>query len=637
MQTVTCPPPERLKAYLAGKLDDDASDVLAMHLLDCADCGQTATNLECEPDTLIELLQADVPAPVTSDSVQVGSHVAAWPSELSVPSVLGQYELLSRLGTGGMGAVYLGRHKSLDKQVAIKLLPALPAQNAEFVARFQREMRAAGKLDHPAIVRTTDAGEQQGIHFLVMDAIDGMDLSRIVRAEQKLSIADACRVVQQAAMGLAHAHEMGIVHRDIKPSNLMLDTNGQVCILDFGLAQVGLWESGSAEITTVGQLMGTLDYMAPEQAERGGAVDYRADLYSLGATLFRLLTGRAPLAAAPNLTPLEKLRLLATHKPPKLRSLRPDVPQELSQIVDAMLARDPAERPASATHAAELLEPFGAAADLAGLLQRARSKPSTEEPTFHPLLQSGFAVESPPKAVPAVADSHRSKLRGGWLTWLALAAFFAMILAGVVIVLETNKGQLVIDSEADVQVKIMAVDDAGNRTDVDELQIEPGTKATKLRNGKYEITLDAASDSFSVTNDHFTIRNGQTVVATITSKPTAKSPDLDSSQSAAGGGSGKDRNDSDPRLNSVVYAGESLDTWLRRLKFERSTEEIVVALTAVDKLASRDLRNDRTCPMRIHHRSEYGRLLQSCPRFAASLYRLGVRRSAGQYSAPAAK
>jgi len=195
-----------------------------------------------------------------------------------------------------MGAVYLARHTKLDKQVAVKLLPTLPAKMPEFVARFEREMRAAGRLEHPSIVRTTDAGEQDGVHYLVMDAIDGLNLSRIAQAAGTISVADACEVARQAALGLAHAHEHGIVHRDIKPSNLILDGEGQVRILDFGLAQIGLRENGSAEITTVGQLMGTLDYMAPEQAERGGAVDYRADLYSLGATLFRLLSGRPPLA-----------------------------------------------------------------------------------------------------------------------------------------------------------------------------------------------------------------------------------------------------------------------------------------------------------------------------------------------------
>jgi serine/threonine protein kinase len=597
MQTMTCPTSEQLKAYLSGKVDDDSAVTLAQHLLDCPACESTAVELEKEPDTLVELLQTEKPSPGQPDDKPIAvleNQSAGSFNTLQMPQVLGQYRLLSRLGTGGMGAVYLAHHKSLDKQVAIKLLPTLPAQNSDFLARFQREMRAAGKLDHPAIVRTTDAGEQQGIHFLVMDAIDGMDLGRLLRIEDKLSIADACEVVRQAAIGLAHAHEKGIVHRDVKPSNLMLDANGQVRILDFGLAQIGFWESGSAEITTVGQLMGTLDYMAPEQAERGGAVDYRADLYSLGATLFRLLTGRAPLAAAPNLTPLEKLRLLATHRPPKLLSLRPDAPEPLSQIVDAMLAREPSGRPASAIHAAELLEPFGAGSDLVQLLRRVRSKPVPEESSFvlNPLLQRDLAeplvlVVAPEVAANADAAPKTSESRSRWIprwpTWLSLASCAALCFAGILFVLETSKGQLVIDSEADVSVKIVGVDDSGKRSDVEQLKIVPGTKTTRLRSGKYEISIDAASDSFGLTNGNFTIQNGQTIVATIKRTPsTIDVPTVANPAVAA---------PEDARLNEVVYDNEKLDTWLRRLKFERNPEEITRTLRAIQRLASKELRD----------------------------------------------
>lgn len=610
MQTTTCPPSEQLKAYLAGKLDQDTSESLSQHLEGCHECGQTATQLEQEPDTLVELLQAALP-PVDKSWEIVGQEPTSLSGEI-FPKVLGQYELQARLGSGGMGAVYLARHTSLDKRVAIKLLPTLPAQKAEFVSRFQREMRAAGKLEHPAIVRTTDAGERQGIHFLVMEAIDGLNLSRIACSEGKLPIADACEMVRQAALGLSHAHDKGIVHRDIKPSNLMLDAAGQVRILDFGLAQIGFWESGSAEITTVGQMMGTLDYMAPEQAEHSGAVDYRADLYSLGATLFRLLTGRAPLAAAPNLTPIEKLRLLATHWPPKLRSLRADAPEDLGQIVDAMLAREPASRPASAIHVAELIAPFCVGADLADLLRRARSRPNIQEPEFeiNPLLQrdvmelredcqspradmpdcqslvehSGMNGQNPTVARSTTVGSGR--MSGRWLTGLALSGFAGLLCSGLWLVLETNKGQLVIDSQANVQVKILRVND-GDRKNVEELQIQPGTQTTRLRSGQYEIILDAASDSLSVTNESFTIRNGQTVVARImpqrSPEPTVtvhESRDTHSADATA------DSN----RLDELVYDGQNLSTWLQRLQFERNPREVSQALKAIAALADTSLR-----------------------------------------------
>nr|MCU0713682.1 hypothetical protein [Pirellula sp.] len=172
MKENRCPPPEQIKAYLAGLLEQDGYDSLSEHLLACQDCEQTITALEAEPDTLVEILkQPHTPDPSELNAAMpiVNSAPATAPESSTsshrngIPKQLGQYELLSLLGSGGMGAVYLARHQSLDKKVALKLLPALPSQNAEFVARFQREMRAAGKLDAPAIVRTTDAGQQDGI------------------------------------------------------------------------------------------------------------------------------------------------------------------------------------------------------------------------------------------------------------------------------------------------------------------------------------------------------------------------------------------------------------------------------------------------------------------------------------------
>lgn len=188
--------------------------------------------------------------------------------------------------------------------------------------------------------------------------------------ESHLALCAAC---EQTVVGISYAHAEGIVHRDIKPSNLMLDVTGKVKILDFGLAQMNLWEEPVCELTTVGQLMGTIDYMAPEQAERMGAVDYRADLYALGASLFRLMAGRAPLAAAPNMTLLQKVRLLGSQTSPLLSSMRDDCPAALVQLVSHLLSRDPAARPASAAHVAEALQPFCEGHQLVALLQSAQA------------------------------------------------------------------------------------------------------------------------------------------------------------------------------------------------------------------------------------------------------------------------
>ena len=219
------------------------------------------------------------------------------PREIEFESIA-SYELLDKLGEGGMGAVYKARHVDLDKIVALKILPSDKMQNAEAVQRFKREMKAAGKLDHPNIVRAMDAGEQDGTHYLVMEYVKGIDLSDLSRQQGPLPIPEACELIRQAAVGLQVAHESEMVHRDIKPSNLMLAQQRHglptVKILDFGLA---LLESGGGnrDLTTTGAMMGTLNYMAPEQGTDSHSVDIRADIYSLGASLYRLLCGEAPL------------------------------------------------------------------------------------------------------------------------------------------------------------------------------------------------------------------------------------------------------------------------------------------------------------------------------------------------------
>ena len=312
--TMDCATEETLRAYLDGTAGSDVSD-LEEHLETCLKCKEVLREIEREPDSMAGLLQGESlqalleqPADLTVGSK--GSPGTQRESETSLPKVLGAYRLIESLGRGGMGTVFLAVHQSLHKQVAVKLLPSGLLANPEALARFERETLAAGQLDHPSIVRATDAGEFQSYRYLAMEYIRGMDLSHLAKANGPLKIADACEMIRQAALGLSHAHQQGMVHRDIKPSNLMLDESGNVKILDFGLVQCDRWDSPQQELTTVGQLMGTLDYMAPEQAERSGGVDHRADLYALGATLFRLLSGRAPLVATPSQSPLEKLRLL---------------------------------------------------------------------------------------------------------------------------------------------------------------------------------------------------------------------------------------------------------------------------------------------------------------------------------------
>ena len=223
------------------------------------------------------------------------------------------------------------------------------------------------------MVAATDAGEDNGTHYLVMELVNGMDLGRIVRNCGPLRSADACELVRQAAIGLNYAHEQNVIHRDVKPSNLMLGRDKTVKVLDLGLATLSGMNGTVDELTTVGQMMGTLDYMAPEQAGSDYPVDQRSDVYGLAATLYKLLTATAPYSHPNHSTPLKKLTAMAISEPIPVRNRNQDIPRDLAELIDACLARDPDLRIQSAAEFAEQLAPFCQGHSLSELLQRAET------------------------------------------------------------------------------------------------------------------------------------------------------------------------------------------------------------------------------------------------------------------------
>ncbi|MDP6447032.1 MAG: protein kinase, partial [Pirellulaceae bacterium] len=257
----------------------------------------------------------------------------------------GNYVLLDRLGQGGMGEVFSARHTRMKRVVAIKILPPRTTQSADSIERFHREVEAAAKLQHPNIVAAFDADETNGRHFLVMELVGGPDLSRYIAHQGALPPGVATRLMVQAARGLVHAHDRGVVHRDIKPGNLIVDKDGVLKILDMGLAQLTVNEQGgSDDLTQSGRLMGTVDFMAPEQAKDAKHVDHRADIYSLGCTLYFLLTGR-PMSPPGSIA--NKLLWHQTSAPPSLLDSIESCPPELDALYLQMVAKSPADRPES--------------------------------------------------------------------------------------------------------------------------------------------------------------------------------------------------------------------------------------------------------------------------------------------------
>ena len=395
-------------------------------------------------------------------------------------AVLGVYRLEKKLGEGGMGAVWKAFHTKLKKYVALKVLPAHLLRDAKLVSRFEREMEAVGRLDHPAIVRAMDAGEVQGTHYLVMEYVDGQDLGQLVKTRGARKVSDACEMIRQAAIGLAYAHKNGLVHRDVKPSNLFLTKDGKVKILDLGLARLqgdNLAADPGAGLTGTGQVLGTPDYMAPEQWENTHTVGPACDLYALGCTLFYLLTGRAPFGDDKHQTLPRKMMGHVNEAPPELSAVRTtllarakkpaqvntvdstlsdesnragnpsaaaipapshDIPPELESIYQRLLAKEPKDRFATADELAVAL-----------LAVIKGKKPASSDPTID-MSVGPASNQSPPQppTVPQftafdqltpVSRPARPPVPPRSKTLAALGGLGAVLLLGVILITIKNR------------------------------------------------------------------------------------------------------------------------------------------------------------------------------------------------------
>ena len=395
---------------------------------------------------------------------------------------LGEYELLAKLGVGGMGTVYKARQTRLGKIVALKVLASERTRDPRAVARFENEMKAVGQLSHSNIVQAYDARDIDGTTVLVMEYVDGVDLSKLVQRAGPLPIADACELVRQTAIGLQYIHENHLVHRDIKPSNLMLTPQGQVKILDLGLALLGSEQTPGKEVTSNGLAMGTPDYIAPEQADDSHRVNIRADIYSLGCTFYHLLTGRAPFSGPNYKTPLNKVVGHARDTVPTAKTLRASVPDELSRIVERMMAKNPAARFATPAEAAAALAPFAAGCDLAGLFTD--SALPGQSPTDAGLIRLPLA-SSPPWW-------RRRSTRIA-----AAAALPLLVVSGITLYVATNKGTLLLT---------VNVPDAVIKINGERVEIKTPRDGLSLNVGDHKI--EVSKDGFETYTESFEIRRG---------------------------------------------------------------------------------------------------------------------------------
>jgi serine/threonine protein kinase len=362
---VTHPTPKELTAFGLGKLPERAAAAVAAHLESCPACRQAVAAVP--PDSFLGKVRATGPAgsscppgmaqpgnaPSSADRPAIPAVTCP-----DVPPELARhpkFQVLRELGRGGMGVVYQARQTVMNRQVVIKVINRALLDQPGALERFRREVQAAAQLSHPNIVTAYDAEQAGDLHMLVMEFVPGQSLAEVVQKKGPLPVAHACHCMRQAALGLQHAFGQGMVHRDIKPQNLMLTPKGRVKILDFGLAKVVSENQPKTALTAMNAYMGTPDYSAPEQATDARSADIRADLYSLGCTLYCLLAGRPPFHEE---TAVQTILAHLEKQPQPLPQLRPDVPERLWEVVARLLAKEPAQRYQKPIEVVQALAPF---------------------------------------------------------------------------------------------------------------------------------------------------------------------------------------------------------------------------------------------------------------------------------------
>jgi eukaryotic-like serine/threonine-protein kinase len=306
---------------------------------------------------------------------------------------IGKYKVLERLGSGGMGQVFLCEHKLMRRRVAVKVLPTAKATDPSSLERFYREARAVAALDHPNIVRAYDIDQDDNLHFLVMEYVDGASLQEMIRKTGAMDVTRACHYMYWSAVGLQHAHVNGLIHRDIKPGNILVDRQGVVKILDLGLARFFNDDQDLLTKKYDESVLGTADYLAPEQAIDSHTVDGRADIYSLGATFYFLLSGNPPFADG---TVAQKLLWHQTRAPRAIREHRPEVPEAVAAVLDKMMSKKPADRYQTPAQLAEALLPF--------------TQTPIPPPPDAEMPQLSVAALSPPSGPITVSSTPRSSV-----------------------------------------------------------------------------------------------------------------------------------------------------------------------------------------------------------------------------------
>jgi serine/threonine protein kinase len=439
----THPSAEDLQSFGLGKLNDAAAEVILRHLENCPGCHKQVAALS--GDSFLDKLRAargrsSTPTPARSLSGVARSlqptreprnpppTVGGLPPELANST---QYEVMRELGRGGMGVVYLAKNVLMDRMEVLKVLSKGLLDKAGAADRFLREIRSAAKLSHENVVKAYSALSLGELLVFAMEYVDGEDLSKVVKERGPLPVPHACFYAHQAAMGLQHAHEHGLIHRDIKPHNLILARLGKkhfLKILDFGLAKATREGDADTDLTGAGKMMGTPDYIAPEQTLDAANADIRADIYSLGCTLYFLLTGAPPFQGK-SLYAILQAHISMEARP--LDQVRPGIPAELVAVVAKMMAKEPAQRYQKPVEVAQALVPLIKAAGKAAPPETAgKSAPSKEPGPFEMMIEGSATIAGAQKRTPR-APAPKSVLGKWWPVGAGAGLAMLLLILGI--------------------------------------------------------------------------------------------------------------------------------------------------------------------------------------------------------------
>lgn len=424
----------------------------------------------------------------------------AYPADNAVGDRIRDYLLIENIGKGGMGAVYKATHERLGKTVAVKVLAVKDCRAEEAAGRFEQEMRSLGNLNHPNIVKATDAGVEDGKPFLVMEYLEGRDLGQLLRERGTLDIPVACELIRQAANAVGYLMENGLVHRDLKPSNLFLaqDVNDSskkpvVKLLDLGLAR-RKFDERADRLSSAGQVVGTVDYLAPEQTIESD-VDIRADLYSLGVTLYQLLAGETPFPNEKYPTAMKKLIGLVNDDPVPIQTVRPDVPEELAEIIQRLMEKDPDDRFSTPSEVAEAFAPFSSSTAIHEVLRGSPPTSNNESNTTESYESTRLQLESvPPKP---------------WNRALKYGSIAAIVIlaAGLLLRFKAAEGEWELKTLQPGQEVTLRQ----NGEEIHKLIVETKGQVVTAKIGTYEVLVRA--DGATIHEGKVTFRrNGQAIV-----------------------------------------------------------------------------------------------------------------------------